>query len=94
MNNENLRRNIWSGRFKIRDVEVAALRGVSLVIERGGLVAIMGASGSGKSTPMNILGCLDKPTSGGYRLDGIAIGDMDRDEIRNRRLGFVFRQSN
>jgi putative ABC transport system ATP-binding protein len=76
---------------------VHALRGVSLEIAEGDFVAIMGASGSGKSTLMNILGCLDQPTSGSYRLAGEAVEAMNGDalaSIRNRRIGFVFQQFN
>lgn len=73
------------------------LKGISFEIERGDFVSIMGPSGSGKSTLMNILGCLDKPTRGTYTLDGINVGELDRDhlaEIRSNKIGFVFQQFN
>ena len=76
---------------------VHALDGVSLTIDRGEFVAIVGQSGSGKSTAMNIIGCLDVPTSGTYRLGGVDVSTMDDDrqaEIRNKMLGFVFQQYN
>ena len=74
---------------------VHALDGVSLTIDRGEFVAIVGQSGSGKSTAMNIIGCLDVPTSGTYRLGGVDVSTMDDDqqaEIRNNMLGFIFQQ--
>jgi putative ABC transport system ATP-binding protein len=83
--------------YKTGDIEVHALRNVSLTIERKEMVAIMGQSGSGKSTLMNILGTLDRPSTGSYRLDGIPIEDRDEVELarlRNQKIGFVFQSFN
>jgi len=89
---ENLFKN-----YRMGDVEVPALRGINLTIESGEFVAVMGSSGSGKSTFMNILGCLDRPTSGKYFLEGEEVGSLSADAwalIRNKRIGFVFQGFN
>src|SRR5436190_12806199 len=83
--------------YRTGEMEVPAVRGVSLEITRGEFVALMGASGSGKSTLMNILGCLDRPSTGHYILDGAHVSALDRDylaDIRNRKIGFVFQNFN
>ena len=88
--------DIWKV-YRLGDVEVNALRGLSLTVEQGEFVAIMGSSGSGKSTLMNILGCLDQPTKGHYRLNGIEVEKLRPDQladIRNQQIGFVFQNFN
>jgi putative ABC transport system ATP-binding protein len=83
--------------YQMGKTEVRALRGVDLLVEPGEMVAIMGTSGSGKSTMMNILGCLDRPTGGSYALDGVRVDAMNKDalaDVRNQKIGFVFQGFN
>jgi len=83
--------------YKAGQTEIPALRGISCRIESGEMVSIIGPSGSGKSTLMNIIGCLDKPTSGRYRLDGTEVSELNDNqlaEIRNKKIGFVFQSFN
>ena len=83
--------------FFIGDITVHALKGIDLTIQEGEFVAIMGASGSGKSTMLNVLGCLDQPTSGEYLLDHVNMGELNKDQLanlRNKKLGFVFQSYN
>jgi putative ABC transport system ATP-binding protein len=89
-------RDVWKC-YRLGDLEVQALRGVSVDIDAGEFVAVMGSSGSGKSTFMNILGCLDQPTRGSYRLAGTAVSSLSADQramIRGRQIGFVFQSFN
>jgi len=97
MGNKIIQVNELRKDFQVGEITVHALKGIKLEIEEGEFVAIMGTSGSGKSTMLNILGCLDKPSSGVYSLDGISMGEMSKNELaglRNQKLGFVFQSYN
>src|SRR6266516_4995889 len=83
--------------YQTGEVEVKAVRGLTLEIQPGEFLALIGASGSGKSTLMNIIGCLDRPTSGKYLLDGVDVSQLDRDDLadlRNQKIGFIFQGFN
>lgn len=97
MNNNVIELKNISKIYAMGDIQVNALKGIDLTVEKGEFISIMGASGSGKSTLMNIIGCLDKATLGDYFLEGIDIKEKDEDQlsfIRNRKIGFVFQSFN
>lgn len=97
MNHSIIEVNNLKKDFHVGDVTVRALKGINIQISKGDFVAIMGTSGSGKSTMLNILGCLDKPTGGDYFLDGVGIAGLNKNELaelRNAKLGFVFQSYN